>query len=503
MPSSPDRDPGAGTSTDNQREAGFLVTSLRRLCVNPQLRLFLQFVVWVPILTLSTETVAAGNGLTLSKQPRDTLAVPRWLYLATGGATIGASALLASFVTDRAFIRYLHSWSLPGPTVEEWWQPLVLVGRGFGVLVLGLAVYLGLTGPQLPTASLTILVTFVVVRAGLPMVTYLGGNLWPLVNPWRGIVSLLPTGFREYPEGLHRWPAVGGLLLLVWIEVILPVSTIPTVLSIAIISYTAITIAGAVLVGPDAWFENADPLSVLFRFFGAVAPVQRQGDTLSVKIPGSELSDSELITDDSDVAFIIGLIWELTYSGFITTQAGAATIEALVGLTNVGFVGVQTRAIVVYTLLFISGYVIFFGAYWTASILSRRRTGTYITTRRIAFRFAPPLLAIAAGYHLAHYTGLAVSLSPALGMVISSPLSPPSNPLTLSPPGWFNGLSIAFVLIGHLLAIWAAHATAYELFASRLVAIRSQYPFIIVMIGYTVISLWILSLPGAIPPYLP
>nr|WP_233741092.1 hypothetical protein [Halobaculum saliterrae] len=441
--------------------------------------------------------------MTLSKQPRDTLAVPRWLYLATGGATIGASALLASFVTDRAFIRYLHNWSFPGPTVDDWWTLLQWAGRSLGVAVLGLAVYIGLTGPQLPTASFTILITFVVVRAGLPMFTYLGGNIWPALNPWRGIVSLLPTGYRAYPDAFGRWPAVGGLLLLVWIEVIFPVSTIPAVLSIAILGYSAITIAGAVLFGPNTWFENGDPLSVLFRFFGAVAPIQRRDETLTVKLPGSDLTASELVTDTSDVAFVIALIWELTYSGFITTQTGAATIETLVNLTNIGVGAMQARAILIYTLLFVGGYVVFFAAYWYASILSRRRTGTYITAQRIAFRFAPSLLAIAAGYHLAHYTGLAVSLSPALGMAIVSPLSPPANPLTLSPPGWFDGLSIAVVLIGHLLAIWAAHATAYELFSSRLVAIRSQYPFIAVMIGYTVISLWILSLPGATPPYLP
>jgi hypothetical protein len=454
------------------------------------------------MLTLFAETVAAGNGMTLSKQPRDTLAIPRWLYLATGGATIGASALLASFVTDRAFIRYLHNWSLPGPTVNDWWTPLVWVGRGLGILVLGLAVYLGVTGPQLPTASFTILVTFVGVRAGLPMLTYLGGNLWPVLNPWRGIVSALPSGYWSYPDALGRWPAVGGLLLLVWVEVIFPVSTIPTVLSIAILGYSAVTIAAAVLFGPDAWFENGDPLSVLFRFFGAVAPVKRRDEKLTVKLPGSDLTDSDLIRDTSDVAFVIALIWELTYSGFITTETGAVTIETLVSLSNLGAGAVQIRAILIYTLLFVSGYVIFFGAYWYAGVLSRRRTGTYITAKRIAFRFAPSLLAIAAGYHLAHYTGLAVSLSPALGMAIVSPLSPPANPLTLSPPGWFEGLSIAYVLVGHLLAIWAAHATAYKLFSSRLVAIRSQYPFIVVMIGYTVISLWILSLPGATPPYL-
>ena len=473
-----------------------------RVVSNTKLRLLVQFVTWVAILTLFTETVVAGNGMTLSKQPRDTLAIPRWLYLATGGATIGASALLASFVTDRAFIRYLHNWSLSGPTVDNWRTPFVWVGRGLGVVVLGLAVYLGQTGPQLPTASFTILVTFVVVRAGLPMLTYLGGNLWPVLNPWRGIVSLLPTGFRTYPEELARWPAVGGLLLLVWVEVIFPVSTIPSVLSIVILGYSVVTIAGAVLVGPNAWFENGDPLSVLFRFFGAVAPVKRRDGKLTVKLPGSDLTDADVITDTSDVAFVIALIWELTYSGFITTQTGVATIETLVSLSNIGVGAVQIRAILIYTLLLLSGYVVFFGAYWYAGVLSRRRTGTYISAKRIAFRFAPSLLAIAAGYHLAHYTGLAVSLSPALGMAIVSPLSPPANPLTLSPPGWFEGLSIAYVLVGHLLAIWAAHATAYKPFSSRLVAIRSQYPFIVVMIGYTVISLWILSLPGATPPYL-
>lgn len=491
------------TCSETQTPSGSESRLRRWVVSNINSRLFVQFIIWVSIITLFTETVAAGNGLTLSKQPRDTLAVPRWLYLATGGATIGASALLASFVTDRVFIRHLHNWSVLGPAVDDWEKSVMWIGRGLGMVTLVLAVYLGVTGPQLPTASFTILVTFVIIRSGLPMLTYLGGNLWPVVNPWRGLASMLPTGYVRYPDELARWPAVGGILLLVWVEIIFPVSTIPATLSIAILGYSVVTVVGMVLVGPNAWFENADPISVLFRFFGAVAPVKRRDGKLTIKLPGSDLTDPDVITDISDVAFVIALIWELTYSGFITTQAGRTTIEMLVSLSTIGVGTVQIRAIIIYTLLFVVGYVVFFSAYWYASILSRRRTGTYITGKRIAYRFAPSLLAIAAGYHLAHYTGLAISLSPALGMAVVSPLSPPANPLTLSPPGWFEGLSIAYVLIGHLVAIWAAHATAYDLFSSRLVAIRSQYPFTVVMIGYTVISLWILSLSGATPPYLP
>ncbi|MFB6091510.1 MAG: hypothetical protein ABEK02_00700 [Haloquadratum sp.] len=453
-------------------------------------------------LSLLAGTVAASNGLTLSKQPRETLAIPRWLYLATGGATIGASALLASFVTDRAFVRSVHRWSRTLVAAGGRWRPLVWATRAVGVALLGLAVYVGYTGPELPTASLPILLTFAGVRAGLPIVAYTVGDVWPALDPWRAIASLLPSGIRTYPEGLHRWPAVVGLLTLVWVEVVFPVSTVPRVLTTAIVGYAAVTLTGALVFGPEDWFANADPLSVGFRLYGAVAPVQRDGDALRLRLPGSELTGADVVTDPSDVAFVVGLVWELTYSGFITTRVGAATVEALVSALSLGVASAETRAIAVYTLFFLVGYAAFAAAYWYAGRAARRRTGTYVTARSIALRFAAPLLAIAAGYHLAHYAGLFVSLSPALAMALESPLSPPANPLVLATPAWFQGLSIAFVLGGHLLAVWVAHAAAFDLFPSRLVAIRSQYPFVAVMVAYTVISLWILSLPGAIPPYL-
>jgi len=461
-----------------------------------------QVLAWIAILTVLADSVAAANGMTLSKQPREALAVPRWLYLATGGATIGASALLASFVTDRAFIYSLHSRSvsLPRmPAVRRWISDL---GQTLAVAGLCLMVFLGYTGPQLPSASLTVLVTFVGVRAGLPVIAYFVGNPWPALNPWRAITTILPTGFYEYPDSFGRWPAVAGILTLVWVEVIFPVSTVPRVLATAILGYSLYTIAGAVVFGSDAWFKHADPIAVLFRFYGAVAPIQLRDGSVEIILPGSDLAQSDVVTDSSDVAFIIALIWELTYSGFITTTAGAQTITMVVESPLSAVMAATPLAVLTYTTLFAIGYAVFFAAYWYAGTIARRLTDTYVTSHSIALRLAPPLLAIAAGYHLAHYAGLLVSLSPALTMAVVSPLSPPANPLVLAPPNWFTALSIAFVLAGHLLAIWEAHASAYDLFPSRLAAIRSQYPFVFVMIGYTIVSLWLLSLPGATPPYL-
>ena len=56
------------------------------------------------------DVVAASNAAVgLSSGARESVSVPRWLYLLTGGAVVGASGLLASVVTDRTFIRAIHA----------------------------------------------------------------------------------------------------------------------------------------------------------------------------------------------------------------------------------------------------------------------------------------------------------------------------------------------------------------------------------------------------------
>jgi hypothetical protein len=82
------------------------------------------------------------------------------------------------------------------------------------------------------------------------------------------------------------------------------------------------------------------------------------------------------------------------------------------------------------------------------------------------------------------------------------PFSASGTVLTLSLPDWFGGVGLASIILGHLLAIWVAHTAAYDRFPSRLQAIRSQYPFIVVMVLYTMTSLWILSQPVIEPPFL-
>ncbi|WP_237561319.1 hypothetical protein [Halostella pelagica] len=445
--------------------------------------------VLVAVALLSGRAFAHGGAL---RSSGESLAVPTWLFLATGGGVVGASFLLASLVTDRTLVRRIDEY---GSTLALSRARVVDVfGSIVGVAGLAAVLWFGVRGPTDPFRNLAVLVVWVGWWAGYVMSVYLVGNTWPTLNPFRTLVELLPSLELAYPERLGSWPSVAGLIALIWVEVVSPLADDPQLLAQVVAAYTAVTVVGGAAFGPERWFSTVDPVSRVFSYYGRVAPVERIDDGLSLRLPGMALTDSRGVDSISEVAFIVALLWVTTYDGLVTVPAWADATRGAVGA------GLPVQAVYVGSLL--GGFVLFFGAYVLASYASWRLAETYLRPARLARNFAPPLLAIAAGYHLAHFLGYFLSLLPPLTAALSDPFSPPSNPLTYVMPSWFGGLELTFVLVGHLVAIWVAHAAAYDVFPGRLQAIRSQYPFILVMVIYTMVSLWIVSEPSVTPPYL-
>ena len=434
--------------------------------------------------------VAAAHSGSL-RATRDPIAVPTWLFLLTGGGVVGVSFLLASFVTDRRLVDAVHDWgrSLPDPG-----RALRGLVRLAAVGVLALTLLVGALDRAGGVRNLAILVVWVVWWGGYVASTYLFGNTWPTLNPFRTLAGALPSLGRPYPDRLGAWPSVAGLLLLVWIEVVTPLADDPRLLAAVLGAYTVVTVAGVVVVGPDSWFEHVDPLARVFRFYGHLAPIGVEDGRPRLRLPGGALPGTMLDGRD-DVAFVVTLLFVTTYDGFVATGPWASGARAVVG------VGVPP--LLVYLGAYLVGAVVFYLAYRASARLGRRRAETYLSATYLARRFAPSLLPIAAGYHLAHNLGTVLVLSPTVAAVAASPLAPPPSPPQLAGlPGWFGGLELAFVLLGHLLAVWVAHATAYDLFPSRLQAVRSQYGVTAVMVGYTMLSLWIVTEPYVAPPFI-
>lgn len=439
------------------------------------------------LLALSGVALAHGGGLR-DAAPQE-LAVPTWLFLSTGGAVVGASFLLASFVTDRAFIAAIHDWSVD---VAAGRQRLAWAGRVVGLVGFAVILVAGLSGPTEPLRNAAIVLVWVGWWAGFVMATYLVGNAWPAVDPFRTLTRALPGGTRDVDGEDAAWASTAILLGLVWFEVVSPLADDPKLLAGAAIGYLAVAASGVVTVGHESWFARIDPLARLFRMYGAVAPLERTESGLWLRLPGMKLSE-DLLSNHGDVGFVVALLWGTTYDGLVGTPAWASFARTVVSS------GVP--APVLYPLALVAGFGLFYRVFVWSARVTTETAPTYRAPGVLARRFAPSLLAIAAGYHLAHYLVYFLSLSPSLVGALGAPLHPPA-PQALVLPGWLSGVGVGAVLLGHLLAIWVAHTTAYETFPGRLQAIRSQYPLTLVMVFYTMTSLWIVGQPAVSPPFL-
>jgi hypothetical protein len=406
---------------------------------------------------------------------------------------VGISFLLASFVTDREFIRAIREYHRSVRLSDAIHTRVAQGLRALGAVGLFAVVGVGLFGPRDPLLNLGVLTVWVGWWAGFTMTTYTIGNVWPALNPWRTLSSFLPSLDRPYPEQLGAWPAVLGLLILIWLEVVSPLADAPRLLAGVIIIYTGITLAGTAYFGTARYFERVDPVARVFRYYGAVAPFYRdEKEQIRFRIPGTGLEAERLVTSRSEVAFVVALLWVTSYDGLVATPPWGDALRPLVEF------GVP--AALLYPLALLSGFGVFLALFRIAIVRGGAAAESYLDVTLLARRFAPSLLAIAAGYHLAHYLGYFLELLPTLLSALIAPLSP-SAPTALILPPWFSTFELGFVLLGHLVAIWVAHAVAYELFPSRMQAIRSQYALTAVMVFYTMSSLWIVSRPYAAPPF--
>lgn len=58
---------------------------------------------------------------------------------------------------------------------------------------------------------------------------------------------------------------------------------------------------------------------------------------------------------------------------------------------------------------------------------------------------------------------------------------------------WFA--AVMTIVLGHIIAVYLAHLMALRTWEAQRPALRSQYPMLALMVGYTIVSLWIIAQP--------
>jgi hypothetical protein len=146
----------------------------------------------------------------------------------------------------------------------------------------------------------------------------------------------------------------------------------------------------------------------------------------------------------------------------------------------------------------------FFYLYKFISIVAREAAWAERPETEIAGLFIFSLVPIAIAYHLAHYLSYLLVAGQLIIPLASDPFGwgwdifgTAGYKTNISVIGakfvWYA--AVTAVILGHVVAVGVAHIVALRAFKTRRAAIQSQYPLLVLMIGYTVMSLWILSQP--------
>jgi hypothetical protein len=125
-----------------------------------------------------------------------------------------------------------------------------------------------------------------------------------------------------------------------------------------------------------------------------------------------------------------------------------------------------------------------------------------LSRRELSRRFAHTLIPIAAAYLVAHYFSLLAYSGQSLWTLANDPLGDGSDLFggagtgidysVVSATGiWY--VQIAALVVGHVAALVLAHDRALVVYGSPRAAARSQVVMLIVMVGFTVLGLWLLS----------
>ncbi len=435
-------------------------------------------------------------------------------------------------------------------------QLLRLASAGFLALII-VAGYIGHENPFeniAPTAIWVIWWVGFAYISGLAGDLWAVVNPWSAVYGWAEKLwqALLPStrfGFAlPWPGWLGRWPAALLFAWFIWAELIWPQSDTPASLAKAALTYSIITWLGMFVFGRRRWLRSGEAFTAVFGFLARFAPSEiRVTDAAVCAACGSghcrdrfagcvnclecfEKAAQEqrqwnlrpwavgLLTarplSTSSMVFVLLMLSSVTFDGLLATPAWAdlsrwmiysetmrPLIIALQDITGNAIAAVGTIALVVFLLVFQLLYLLF-SALMYFSAPAANRAGTSV--RQVAGLFVLSLIPIALAYHLAHYLSYLLLVGQYIIPLASDPfgmgwdlfgtsLYTVDISIVNARMVWYT--SVIAIVTGHIIAVWLAHVMALRTFRSNRAALRSQIPMLLLMVGYTMLSLWILAQP--------
>ena len=430
------------------------------------------------------------------------LPIPGYLYWFGGGAAVIASfAIISLFVRSKAHDDSYRTYDLRNVGIVDALyrnKSLLNVFKVISVSLLILTILTGVLGSQFPVKNFAPTFVWVVWWGGFIWLHILFGDSWNFVNPWKNIFELIKFDekpLRQYPDKLKSWPAFGFFLIFAWIELVYPTPAHPQFLGNIIFVYSIIVLAGMRVFGKNKWLDNCEPFTVFFNFVSSFSATRVTSDGKILLRPiASGLLDARYRFDQ--LCFLILILSVVSFDGLISTLFwyDVIGIDAFGGSGRYDVIYVNTAGIIV-------SFLAFFSIFYSFVAISRAITKTDITTLDLAQKFVPALLPISIVYHLAHYSAYFFLNGQLIIKLISDPFGFGWDIFGTSSYEIVRTIDfillwnyqVAVIVIGHILSVYIAHRISLRVFKDGKKSIMSQAPILLLMVGYTILGLWLLS----------
>ncbi len=486
----------------------------------------------VPV-ALAAFSLSSGEAEAHAFGQRYDLPLPLIYYIVGAGAVVALTfVVMAFFVREPAERRGIWPWapwrdSPYAARLGRWARAFLQTAS---VLIFAVILFAGFFGDPNPTRNFAPTFVWVIWWVGLVYVQALVGDLWAIVNPWsvlhRWAEALLSVGRGgradkppwRYPDWLGHWPALVFFWAYAWLELVSDAAEHPASLAWLILGYSVFTWCGMTAFGRRVWLERAETFSVVFGFIGRFGPLaltnpNRESDERAAGF-GLRPFGIGLLVDRplslSAVAVVLLMLASVTFDGLAETPLWAGFLDWVVRseelrapLLKLQGAGVDLLALI-RTLGLIVTPLVFAAAYALFIALTVAAAGEAVPARHVAGAFVLTLIPIAFAYHLAHYFSFLLLAGQLIIPLLSDPFGFGWNLfgtanhtidigiVSMKTIWW---VAVAAIVLGHLYAVYLAHVMALRCFSDERAAVRSQIPLMLLMVGYTMVSLWILSQP--------
>ena len=443
---------------------------------------------------------------------RTDLPVPEWLFWWAAAVVLFASFVALASLWPEPRLEDRRWRPLPGGAARALAsRPVEIACGAIGVFLLGLTVYAGFEGTQSTTANWAPIFVYVIFWLAFVPLSVLFGDVFRAFNPWRAIGRAVAWVVRRasrselpeplaYPGWLGRWPAAAGIFGFAALELVIAGGDKPETLAIAALVYSVLTFIGMALYGVERWMDGGEAFSVYFNLFSRLSAFETRDGEVGVRRPLSGLARLEPLP--GTVALVAVMIGTVSFDGFTSKRTWNSRSPDISQFFQDHLSASPEHALELTFLLGMIVVVLLVAGFYRLGILGARSVGGGFSASRLAREFAPSLVPIAMAYVAAHYFTLLLYQGQGIFYLVSDPLGHGSDifgtagnqieyGLIGSNIEWYA--KVGFIIAGHVTALVLAHDRALVLYRDAKQAVRSQYWMLGVMLGFTLLAVWLVS----------